>query len=77
MRSRKGAQRDRDEAALVRAFAHLAVYADLGERRPGLFPGCHAHVVGRHVLYYRVTNDTGEVVRILHERADPTRHLQP
>jgi toxin ParE1/3/4 len=70
-------QRDRYEAALVHAMANLADYPDLGERRPGLFSGCHAHVVGRHVLYYRITDDTIEVVRILHERADPTRHLQP
>ena len=61
-------QRDRYEAMLEQALSRVADYPDIGEHRPGLFPGCHAHVVGRHVLYYRITDEAVEIVRILHER---------
>jgi toxin ParE1/3/4 len=70
-------QRDQYEAALLRAIARLADYPEVGERRHGLFSGCRAHAVGRHILYYRFKDDIVEVVRILHERTDPTRHLRP
>jgi toxin ParE1/3/4 len=68
-------QRDRYEAALERALASLAEYPEAGVRCPRCFPGCRARRVGRHVLYYRNLDDIIEVVRILHERADPTRHF--
>ena len=44
---------------------------------PQLFPGCRVRPVERHVLYYRILGDVIEVVRILHERVDPTEHFPP
>ncbi len=70
-------QRDRYEAALQRAIAALADFPEVGVRLPRLFSGCRVRPVGRHVLYYRIMGDVIEVVRILHERTDPTRYFQP
>jgi toxin ParE1/3/4 len=70
-------QRDRYEAALQRVIAALTDFPEIGARMPWVFPDCRARPVERHVLYYRVTDAEIEVVRILHERVDPTRHFQP
>ncbi len=70
-------QRDRYDAGLDRAINALADFAEMGVRMPRLFSGCRARPVERHVLYYRIMGDTIEVVRILHERTDPSRHFQP
>jgi toxin ParE1/3/4 len=69
------AQRDLYQASLERAIAALADYPEAGEQRPRLFPGCRARRAERHVIYYRIAGDLIEVVRILHERTDPVRHL--
>src|SRR5687767_7052477 len=69
-------QRDRYDAVLERAIAALADFPEIGPRMPWIFPGCHIRPVEHHVLYYRITDDVIVVVRILHERADSTRHFQ-
>ncbi|MCD6030297.1 MAG: parE1 [Thermomicrobiales bacterium] len=69
-------QRDRYEVALDRAIAALGDFPEVGSSVSRLFPGCRARHVGRHILYYRILDDSIEVVRILHERTDPTRHFQ-
>ena len=70
-------QRDRYKATLDRALAALSDFPELGPQAPGFLSGCRVRPVGRHVLFYRITDDEIEVVRILHERADPARHFQP
>ena len=69
------AQRDRYEATLDRAIAALAEYPEAGVRCSRFFPACRSRRVGSHVVYYRDLDDVIEVVRILHGRADPTRHF--
>ncbi len=32
--------------------------------------------IGSHTLFYRVTTDTVEIIRVLHGRQDPQRHLK-
>lgn len=49
----------------------------IGSARDAIYPGLRALPVERHVIYYRVAGDAVEVVRILHERVDPGRHLRP
>lgn len=66
-------------AALDEALAELADFPEIGIRRDEQFPGHRSRLVERHVIYYRYSRDQDErieVVRILHERANPTRHLQ-
>ncbi|PRZ42715.1 toxin ParE1/3/4 [Antricoccus suffuscus] len=31
--------------------------------------------IGSHLVFYRESTDTVDVIRILHQRMDPTRHL--
>jgi toxin ParE1/3/4 len=69
-------QRDRYAAILERAIAGIADYPETGVHAPRLFIGCRVRRVERHVLYYRILDETIEVVRILHQRTDPIRHLR-
>ena len=43
----------------------------IGKARDDLGVGLRAWPVEHHVLYYRVSENLVEVVRILHERVDP------
>ena len=64
----------RYQAALDHALTEIEDYPEIGPLRNEYVPGCRIRPVGRHMLFYRV-DDIVEVIRILHERADPTRHL--
>lgn len=47
----------------------------LGMVRDDLAPGIRASHTGRHIIFYRETAATLVIIRILHERMDPKRHL--
>jgi toxin ParE1/3/4 len=68
-------QRDRYEAVLTQAIASIADYPETGTHCPQLFSGCRAHPTQRHIIFYRIERKDIEIVRILHERTDPTRKL--
>lgn len=70
------AQRDQYEAAFARAVDDLSLFPEIGASRPELFASCRVRLVEHHVVYYQDTGDVVEIVRILHERTDPARHLQ-
>jgi toxin ParE1/3/4 len=38
-------------------------------------PEYHRYSIGSHLVFFTVSSDTVDVVRILHQRMDPTRHL--
>ena len=71
------AQADAYDAALDGGFERLQDYPLIGRARDDLGPALRAWPVEHHVLYYPVTDNAIEVVRIRHERADPARHLRP
>ena len=48
----------------------LAEWPEMGRARPELAPGLRSFVVARYLVYYRVTRDAVEVVRVLHGRRD-------
>lgn len=56
---------------------------DLAARNPGLArdaagigrPGLKKIVAGSHVVYLHIDDDAIDVIRILHSRMDPGRHL--
>ncbi|MFN8394451.1 MAG: type II toxin-antitoxin system RelE/ParE family toxin [Bacteroidia bacterium] len=43
--------------------------------RDELFPGCRSRSFGKHVVFYRIANGEVEIVRILHQMMDHSRHL--
>jgi len=57
-------------------FWTLTAQPYLGVERAELFPDLRSLVVGRHVLFYRVCSNQVEMVRVLHARQDPLRHLE-
>jgi toxin ParE1/3/4 len=65
----------RYQAAPDHALAEIEDYPEIGSMRNEYLPGCRIRPVERHVLFYRIGDDV-EVIRILHERADPARHLK-
>jgi toxin ParE1/3/4 len=69
------AQRNAYAAALDRAFARPTEYPRLGPERPDLFPGCHTKPVEEHIIYYRITQNTIRIIRVLHARQDASAAL--
>jgi toxin ParE1/3/4 len=69
------AQRERYALTLQRAITNLVDYPEVGTRWSRLFPGCRVRPVGQHVLFYRLSDEIVEVMRILHRRSDPNRHF--
>ena len=48
----------------------------MGNERPELLPDIRSLPIESHTLFYRVTADRIEIVRVLHGRQDPQRHLK-
>lgn len=48
----------------------------IGIDRSELLSGTRSLPIESHTLFYRVTTDTVEVIRVLHGRQDPQRHLK-
>ena len=69
-------QANRYTDELTDVFAQLAVGPQLGTACDHIRTGYRRRRVGRHVVYYRMTDYGISVVRILHDRMLPTRHLQ-
>ena len=69
-------QANRYTDKLTDVFAQLVVGPQLGTACDHIRTGYRRRRVGRHVVYYRMTDYGIAVVRILHDRMLPTRHLQ-
>jgi toxin ParE1/3/4 len=48
----------------------------MGTERPELLPDTRSLPVESHTLFYRVTAKRVEIIRVLHGRQDPQRHLK-
>ena len=48
----------------------------MGTERPELLTGIRSLTFENHILFYRVAVKRVEVVRVLHHRQDPARHLK-
>jgi len=53
----------------------LATHPAIGQECSHIRPGYHKIPCGSHVLFYRLTAEGIDVVRILHERMDFERHI--
>ena len=47
----------------------------MGTERPELLPDTRSLPIESHPLFYRVTASRVEIIRVLHGRQDPQRHL--
>jgi toxin ParE1/3/4 len=65
----------RYQALIERSIATLPDFPDIGFPRDDAFPGSRARIVGVHVIYYRITDELIEVLRILHGHAKASQHL--
>ncbi|QRR11759.1 type II toxin-antitoxin system RelE/ParE family toxin (plasmid) [Burkholderia sp. MS455] len=59
---------------LAAAFDRLAAGEWVG-RSSRAGDGCRRYPVGSHVVFYRETTETLDVIRVLHQRMDVDRHL--
>ena len=48
----------------------------MGTERPELLPDTRSLPIESHALFYRVTTNRVEIIRVLHGRQDPQRHVK-
>ena len=70
------AQRDKYLRALDRRFHDLAKSPGKGRARDELWKGLRSHREGKHVIYYFVEKKEIVIADILHERMEPSLHLE-
>jgi toxin ParE1/3/4 len=71
-----GEQQLADYAGVIeRALEAIASNPFLGHSRADLTPGYRCFIAGRHLIIYRIEEETIYVLRVLHERMDIRRHL--
>jgi toxin ParE1/3/4 len=62
--------------ALGARFRWLADNPGLWPRAEGAGSGIYRFLQGRHATYFRADNAVLEIIRVLHQRMDPTIHLE-
>jgi toxin ParE1/3/4 len=61
--------------SLRKCFELIAENPEIGLRRSDLTPPLRSHPHQSHVIFYEIHDDFILIVRILHGRMDPRRHL--
>lgn len=69
------AQAERYVLEIRGAVERVAVDPERGRACDEIRPGYKRYSIGSHLVFYVETRDTVDVIRILHQRMDPTRHL--
>ncbi len=57
------------------AIERIADDPDRGRVCDDVREGYRRYAIGSHVIFYRSRTDGVDVIRVLHQRMDPTRHL--
>ena len=70
---RRNAYADR----ILISMHELLSHSLLGHARDDLRPGLRARLAGQHMIYYLADESTIRIVRVLHTKMDPARHLHP
>ena len=70
-------QADKYLDELNAAIDSLARNPHLGVRRDNVREGYRALFVNQHAIYYKLSANSVDVVRVLHGQMDPNRHLEP
>lgn len=68
-------QRKTYKSNLDRAMKQLLQFPDRGPARDDISPGLRNLVVDAHIVYYRVTDRSVIINRVLHEKMDPTSRI--
>ena len=68
-------QRNTYLAKIDAAFQLLAMEPQLGKSCDDLRVGYRKYPVGRHLIFYRQSADSLEIIRILHQRMDIEAHF--
>ena len=76
MRQWGQAQSDSYLETIKDQFWSLTEQPIIGIDRSELLPDARSLPIESHTLFYRVTTDTIEIIRVLHGRQDPQRHLK-
>lgn len=63
-------QKSRYVAALKEGIRKIQRSPAIGRSRADIRPGYLSFTCGRHVVFYRETNDTIEIIRLLHQKMD-------
>jgi toxin ParE1/3/4 len=61
---------DRTLATIESKFRLLAQFPNSGRMRDELLVGLRSYVAGDFVIFYRIINETTEVIRVVHGRRD-------
>lgn len=60
---------------IAEAFVDLCAGRATSRSAQDVRPLMRTLLVGRHIIYFRATPERIEIVRVLHERMDPGRHV--
>jgi toxin ParE1/3/4 len=60
---------------MIEAFTFLAQNPEMGAACDHIRQNYRRHPIKRHVAFYRATSYGIEIMRVLHDRMLPTRHL--
>ncbi len=69
------AQADQYFDELDNGLKTLGHNPDIGKNRDSIREGYRSFQINRHVVFYKVASSTIQIVRVLHVRMDPERHL--
>ena len=62
---------------LFDAIERIAAFPELGSVDNALSRDARSLVTGHHRVYYRIEQDAIRILRVVHERMDPSRHTAP
>ena len=64
------AQAERYQRGFIEAFRALTEFPLVNRERPELGPGRRTQMVGSHIVFYRIEEDTVVIIRVRHGRED-------
>jgi toxin ParE1/3/4 len=70
-------QADNYVLLLQKRFKSLATSPFMGPARPDVGDGCRYLPEGKHLIFYRVDDDTVVILAVLHASMDIERHIEP
>jgi toxin ParE1/3/4 len=71
------AQRKKYAALIYDGLKKLSISPEFGHRRPDISPEHRVYRIGSHFAVYQIVGCEVRVSRLLHERMDFRRHIEP